>query len=717
MSTSTLTRFFTVPGLIFLHCAGFTGALRAATIRVPQDRPSIQDGINMAVDGDTVLVADGVWTSDGNRDIDFLGKAIVLRSANGYQNCIIDIQGGSQNHRGFFFHSGEGLDSVIEGFTIQRGSYFGGMIPEKYGGAVCCLDSGFTMRDCYLHNNRSRNGGGIYTHSSTVAISNTVVFHNDSEWYGGGILLEHSNGLIEGCEFIDNDCGTIYGGNGSAIWSSGSVLTLDHSLFHHNEADRNRYAVALRDGSTGISSCTFADNDTGYYTSVLFVRGDVTLTNSVFWGNSEDIQVHEDAEFIATWSNIDPGDGSVWPGEGNINVDPLFIPGPEGDYCLSQIAAGQAEDSPCIDAGDPQAELIRGSTRTDQIPDRGVIDMGYHYLAVTQPLVTTGAGPDPGNPPLIRVFPPAEDAEHVFTFLAYGVPAYGVKVAGGDPDGDGVDEILTGAGPGAVFGPHVRGFEVQGDPMPGLSFLAYGTNKYGVNVAAGDLDGDGRDEILTGAGPGAVFGPHVRGWVYDGEETVAPLPGVNFFAYGTPKWGVNVAAGDIDGDGFDEIVTGPGPGTVYGPHVRGWSVDGGEVASIPAISFFAFGTNKFGVNVTTGDVDGDGIDEIVTGAGPGAEFGPHVRGWNFDGAAVTSLPGYSFFAWETAPLRFGVNVCAGTDLDGDGRDDLLAGRGPDAEANTEVKAFVYDGTAVSQWFMLKAFPGYRYGTTVAAGRF
>jgi len=77
------------------------------------------------------------------------------------------------------------------------------------------------------------------------------------------------------------------------------------------------------------------------------------------------------------------------------------------------------------------------------------------------------------------------------------------------------------------------------------------------------------DEVVTGAGPGAVFGPHVRAWDYDGGSGVTQVPGVSYFAYGTPKWGVNICCGDIDGDGYDEIVTGAGPGAVYGPHVRG----------------------------------------------------------------------------------------------------------------------------------------------------
>ena len=71
---------------------------------------------------------------------------------------------------------------------------------------------------------------------------------------------------------------------------------------------------------------------------------------------------------------------------------------------------------------------------------------------------------------------------------------------------------------------HYRGQEPSKRYPPGVSFLAYATPRWGVNVAAADLDGDGVDEILTGAGPGAVFGPHVRGWKVEADGS-APLPG------------------------------------------------------------------------------------------------------------------------------------------------------------------------------------------------
>ena len=84
------------------------------------------------------------------------------------------------------------------------------------------------------------------------------------------------------------------------------------------------------------------------------------------------------------YSNIEGG----YAGTGNINADPLFIKGPLGIHYLSQIAAGQSQDSPCVDAGDAPIQwpclphTVCGTTRTDIAPDAGIIDMGYHYPLV-----------------------------------------------------------------------------------------------------------------------------------------------------------------------------------------------------------------------------------------------------------------------------------------------------------------------------------------------
>jgi hypothetical protein len=330
--------------------------------------------------------------------------------------------------------------------------------------------------------------------------------------------------------------------------------------------------------------------------------------------------------------------------------------------------------------------------------------------------IVSAPGPDRENPARGRISDPFGQADLAGEIGAYGNIGFGMRVALGDVDGDGVDEIVTGPGPGPEYGPAVRVIEADGTVLSRLSFMAYGTLRYGVNVACGDVDGDGIDEIITGAGPGTMFGPHVRGWNADGTEASA-VPGLSFLAYGTSRFGVNVACGDLDGDGMDEIVTGAGPGAVFGPHVRAWNHDGGPgVAPIPGISFLAYGTSRFGVNVACGDLDGDGQDEIVTGPGPGDLFSSHVRAWRPVGGGVSPVPGVSFLAYGH-DYRFGAQVAAG-DLDLDGVDELITAPGADPRASCRVRGFKVTGSGVLELDYCDFFAFeelVRRGGNVAAG--
>ncbi len=156
--------------------------------------------------------------------------------------------------------------------------------------------------------------------------------------------------------------------------------------------------------------------------------------------------------------------------------------------------------------------------------------------------------------------------------------------------------IAVGAGPGAF--PYVRMYDESLNPLTD-AFLAYGQNfRGGVSVGIGDLDGDASPDLVTGAGPGG--GPHVR--VFGTAKAVK----WQFFAYDQKfRGGVSVAVGDLDGDGAQEIVTGPGFGG--GPQVRVMNRYG-QLKS----QFFAFdGKKRGGVRVSVGDVDGDGRNEIL----------------------------------------------------------------------------------------------------------
>src|SRR5205814_1368111 len=169
---------------------------------------------------------------------------------------------------------------------------------------------------------------------------------------------------------------------------------------------------------------------------------------------------------------------------------------------------------------------------------------------------------------------------------------------------------LTAVGVGSGTTPQVKVYNPDGTLR--FSFLAYDSAfTGGVTVATGDVTGDGKAEVITGAGFGG--GPHIR--VFDLERNVVVY---DFFAYDNAfRGGAYVAAGDLDGDGRAEIITGAGEGG--GPHVKIFSGANGSVLQ----SFFAYDPNfRGGVRVGVGDLDHPNELDVITGAGPGGT--PHV---------------------------------------------------------------------------------------------
>jgi hypothetical protein len=279
----------------------------------------------------------------------------------------------------------------------------------------------------------------------------------------------------------------------------------------------------------------------------------------------------------------------------------------------------------------------------ESLPDR--VLPAVHFYAV---------GEDVGGIPAVEVF--NEDGTLARTLVPFAASfTGGVRVATGDLTGDGVDDIAVAPGPG--IGPEVKVYDgATGDLI--RDFFAYEpTFLGGVNVALGDVSGDGKADIITGTGAGG--GPRVE--VFDGVSGALVQ---NFFAY-EPSFlgGVNVAAGDVMGDGHADVVTGTGVGG--GPRVEVF--DGVTGATLD--NFFAYESSfRGGVNVAAGDVDGDGKADIITGTGFGG--GPRVE--VFD--ATTGQLVSNFFAFDPS-FRGGVAVAA-TDVYGDGKAEILAAPGP-----------------------------------------
>jgi hypothetical protein len=329
------------------------------------------------------------------------------------------------------------------------------------------------------------------------------------------------------------------------------------------------------------------------------------------------------------------------------------------------------------------------------------------------PLVVASA--DAGGGPHVKVFDAVSGAL-VASFFAFD-PHFtgGVRVAVGDVNGDGQKDVIVAAGLGG--GPHVK--VIDGTKLGQLkadgqiadsallaSFYAYGPSfAGGVYVAAGDVNGDGKADVVTGAGLGG--GPHVK--VIDGTKLRqvqangqikdSALLG-SFFAYGTGfGGGVRVAAGDVNGDGFADVVTGAGLGG--GPHVKVF--DGANVAHVLR-SFFAFDSlDVGGVYVAAGDMDGDHKADVVVSQG-GAPFGAHVR--KFDGATGRLLA--DVVPFPGGPPAFDVRVAL-TDRDGDGLADVVAA--PGLGRRPVVRSF--KGTTLALLGEFDAFdPAFRGGVYV-----
>lgn len=238
----------------------------------------------------------------------------------------------------------------------------------------------------------------------------------------------------------------------------------------------------------------------------------------------------------------------------------------------------------------------------------------------------------------------------------------GVSFASGDTDKDGRDEIITAAGPGG--GPHIRIFNADGG-LKGQFFAFNASFRGGVKIAAADINRDGAAEIIAVQASGG-----------DSEVKIFNGRGLllgSFYAYDNKfRGGLNLAAGDIDGDGEVEIITGLGAGKI--PEVRIFKAIGVLQGQFLAYDkAFRGGVRVAVASLTSGQ--GSKRANIITAAGPGG--GPHIKLFDAKGGLTGQ-----FFAFN-ANFRGGVNL-ARADVDNDGLDEIVAAAGPGGAPHVRV---------------------------------
>lgn len=275
-------------------------AVAAVTIHVPAEHATIQQGIDAASEGDTVLVASpNIYLGPLNRDLDFGGKNLCLVSVSGPGYTVIDCEDAG---RGFFFHSGEDTASVVRGFTITKaaadtgaGAFCTQGSSPKFeecvfvenraqltGGGLCCRASSPVLRDCEFVQNvteqatrASSYGGGMSCFVGSSPLIVNTPFTGNYAYHGGGGLYAHSSAPeLLGCTFLSNQTAD-YGSGAGAKFSFADGASVVNCVF-----DGNGVPSAVG-GGVHVNSSDMMFTDSDFVDNISGASGGMHMTNSM----------------------------------------------------------------------------------------------------------------------------------------------------------------------------------------------------------------------------------------------------------------------------------------------------------------------------------------------------------------------------------------------------------------------------------------------------
>ena len=463
--------------LIIIFFLITTLGLAAVTIIIPEDYPTIQEGIDASVEGDSVLVAPGTYYEN----IDFNGKSITVCSwyattldTSYISQTIID---GNQDGSVVKFESEEDSSSVLSGFMITNGYssygfYGGGGIycnssnpclenviimnnsSESYGGGIYCEESSpriesviikgnlagedgggifcYFYSNLYLENvtimdNSADCGGGICCETSSPSLKKVTITDNSADCSGGGIFCWNSHPSLENVTITENSA-EFYGGGIYCEYSFN--MNLENVMIADNYSESYGGGILYSSSSLSLKNVTITNNSAedfggGIYCSYSSIA---SLVNCIFWNNTpQEVEFACDNDpntITIAYSDIDGGEegiltnnnGTVNWLDGNIDADPLFVDALVGDYHLS-------ENSPCIDTGiayfEYEGEVLVDLSSDEYFgiaPDMGAYEFGLvntDEVIIQNSKLNIQNYPNPFNPETTISFSTPENTENI----------------------------------------------------------------------------------------------------------------------------------------------------------------------------------------------------------------------------------------------------------------------------------------------------------------
>lgn len=362
-------------------------------LHVPDVFDTIQEAIDEASDGDIVLVQPGEYFENVRLESNItLGSRLISTGDEEFiESTILDGSGDGT----VISIGGDIPDAQISGFTVQNGV-------GRFGGGILCGQTNATLSNLLVQDNRAEaNGGGIAIISNEnigPIIRRMTIINNEAGDSGGGVSINDEDNndaiIIEDVNILENQA-TLGGGifmlnsspnvrrvnvsNNSSRFGGGIYMgfsnpDINRVIISNNSSEISGSAFSLWQSNPRLNNVTIASNTSEDNREVisLGVNCHLVIANSIIWGNepSDIVFTHENSTITVVYSDIEngedaiTGDGEINWGEGNIDQDPQFVDGDNGDFYLT-------ENSPCIDAGMQDRPID---------PDGSPADIGAYYF-------------------------------------------------------------------------------------------------------------------------------------------------------------------------------------------------------------------------------------------------------------------------------------------------------------------------------------------------